>query len=56
MILLHIVVGHPDSLMTGDGSVLAERLRGVPPPDHDESGIVDIGDILVVLSAWGPCP
>ena len=25
------------------------------PSDLDGSGFVDIGDILAVLSAWGPC-
>ena len=25
------------------------------PEDLDESGFVDIGDILAVLAAWGPC-
>jgi hypothetical protein len=26
------------------------------PPDFDESGSVDSADLLVLLSAWGPCP
>jgi len=25
------------------------------PEDLDGSGFVDIGDILIVLAAWGPC-
>ncbi len=28
-------------------------MRGVPPPDLDDSGAVDIGDLLAVLDAWG---
>ena len=26
------------------------------PEDLDGSGLVDIGDILIVLANWGPCP
>lgn len=25
------------------------------PADIDENGFVDIGDILVIIAAWGPC-
>ena len=37
------------------GAVLAEWGNMGGPEDLDESGIVDTGDILVVLAAWGPC-
>ncbi len=26
------------------------------PEDLDGNGVVDFGDLLIVLSAWGPCP
>ncbi len=26
------------------------------PADLDGSGVVDFGDLLMVLDAWGPCP
>ena len=26
-----------------------------PPTDLDGSGMTDFGDLLAVLSAWGPC-
>ena len=29
--------------------------EGDCPEDLDGSGIVDFGDLLILLSAWGPC-
>lgn len=32
-----------------------ERLLGACPEDLDDSGGVDLGDLLTLLAAWGPC-
>ncbi len=41
--------------LEGDGCILENTIASCCPADLDDSGAVDFGDILAVLSAWGPC-
>ncbi len=47
----------PVELTVAETAVLLELLPGPPClPDIDESGAVDVDDLIAVILGWGPCP
>ncbi len=53
-----------DADTSGDGSVDGTDLTMIislwglemPPADIDGNGLVGVGDLLILLENWGPCP
>jgi Ca2+-binding EF-hand superfamily protein len=51
--LCDLVLGLGEDL---DGDGILDECQAEPcPTDIDGSGLIDFGDLLAVLSAWGPC-
>ena len=51
--------GHDNSYGAGRVNALAAveaALDLLTPADLNNDGIVDLGDLLILLAAWGPCP
>ncbi len=44
-----------DGLAGGAATVRFEIVSGAIPGDANGDGVVDFGDILAILAAWGPC-